>query len=263
MSHATETTTVPSTSLDDLDLDAFDRYLRRHAPRLAAEDVPHEEALLRLRLAGAMGSRIVPTVAGLYIFGHEPQFALPNLGLVAARFEGDEITDEVRARSDCHGSLVVLVEATLDFVRKHSRELVNQLHPASSTHEFPITAVNEALVNALVHRDLRSPGRVAVRIFDDRLEVWSPGAPNGLPDAIDTYVVRGGVSLPRNPLTAVLARQLGLAEQLGRGLPTMRRAIARETKGELLVRGTKDGVIVAIPSAIQAAARLTTFLDAN
>lgn len=263
MSHATETTTVPSASLEELDLEAFDRYLRAHVPRLAAEDVPHEEALLRLRLAGTMGSRVVPTIAGLYVFANEPQFAFPNLGLTAASFAGDEITDEVVLRRDCDGPLASLVEQALEFVRANSRELVNQIQPSSSVTEFPMTAVSEAIVNALVHRDLRSPGRVAVRVLRGRLEIWSPGSPSGLPEPIESYLNRGGVSLPRNPLLAVLARQLGLAEQLGRGLPSMRRAVSRETRGELVLRGTKDGVLVVIPSAIEAAAQLTSTLEAN
>ena len=121
-------------------------------------------------------------------------------------------------------------------------------------------AWHEALVNALVHRDLRAGGPVALRSFEDRLEIWSPGSASGLPEDIRTYVARGGVSLPRNPLIAVLARQLGLADQLGRGLPLMRRLVEEEAHGHLVVEGTKDGVLVKIPSALDIQASRTDVL---
>jgi ATP-dependent DNA helicase RecG len=250
-SATSELSSVPSASVDDLDLDAFQTYLREHAPRLAADDVPLEDALLRLRLGAMTGKRLVPTVAGLYVFGHHPQLALPQLGIVAASFDGSQITSDIDERSDIDGPLSDLVEGALRFVRDNSRELVNQVDPDSSTNEFPERAVREAVVNALVHRDVRAGGRVAIRVYDDRLEVWSPGPASGLPNDIATYLKRGGVSLPRNPLIAVLARQLGHAEQLGRGLPLMRRAVAEEAHGELSIAGAKDGVLVAIPSTLE------------
>lgn len=246
-----ELSSVPSASTDDLDLDAFHGYLDAHVPRLAADDVTLEDALLRLRLAAMTGKRLVPTIAGLYVFGHEPQMALPQLGIVAASFDGRHITSDIAARIDIGGPLGCLIEGALDFIRDHSRELINQVDPESSALEFPPSAAREAIVNALVHRDLRAGGRVAVRLYSDRLEIWSPGPASGLPDDISKYVTHGGVSLPRNPLTAVLARQLGYAEQLGRGLPLMRRIVADEAHGDLGVRGNKEGVLVTIPSSLE------------
>lgn len=250
-SSGSETTSVPSASIDDLDLGAFQGWLDEHARRLAGDEVPHEDALLQLRLAASMGSRVHPTIAGLYVFGHEPQFSLPNLGVVCAKFEGTSMTDEIVARKDVTGPLQLLLDGALEFVEQHAQNMVNQVNPAESTIEFPRRAVREAVVNALIHRDLRAGGPVAVRLFDDRLEVWNPGPPSGLPRDIEHYVHSGGVSLPRNPLLAVLARQLGLAEQLGRGLALMHRIVDEEAHARLIVEGTKEGVLVTIPSALQ------------
>lgn len=263
MSSAAETQTVPSTSVDDLDVERFDAYLREHAPRLATDEVTREDALLRLRLAGSMGSRITPTLAGLYLFGEAPHLTVPQLSVVCARFDGPHVSDDVVARADVEGPLAEQLRSALDFVSAHARELVNQVDPASSALEFPLSAVREAIVNALVHRDLRSPGRVTVRLFPERLEVWSPGSPSALPEPIESYLSRGGVSLPRNPLVALIARQLGLAEQLGRGLPKMRRVVAEETHGELEISGEKDGTLVVIPSTVELAAQRSSELRAN
>lgn len=245
-----ELTTVPSATLEDLDQQLLQEWLSAHAPSLAADEITLEEALLSLRLAGTMGSRVVPTVAALYAFGREPQWLLPQLGVIAARFGGTSIADEVVARADLVGPIPRLVSSVLEFVDEHSQRVINQVNPDNSPGEFPRVAVREAIVNAVVHRDLRAGGVVTVRMFEGRLEVWSPGPASGLPEPIEAYVSRGGVSLPRNPLTALLARKIGLVEQLGRGLALMHRTVHNETSGEVHVRGTKDGVLVTIPSAL-------------
>ena len=73
--------------------------------------------------------------------------------------------------------------------------------------------MREAVVNALVHRDLRRAGRIAIRRFHDRLEVWSPGSlPEGLSD-VSELLREGGVPHPRNPILAAFARSLGIGEQ--------------------------------------------------
>jgi predicted HTH transcriptional regulator len=59
-------------------------------------------------------------------------------------------------------------------------------------------AIREAIVNAVAHRDYESPSKVQVRIFDNRIEIWSPGR---LPDDIAIEdLKREHRSVPRNPL---------------------------------------------------------------
>ena len=111
---------------------------------------------------------------------------------------------------------------------------------------LPEAAVREAVVNALIHRDLRRTGRVAVRLFSDRLEIWSPGGlPEGLSDLGD-LLHEGGVSHPRNPLLAAAARSLGIGEQLGRGLPVMARTGSYTRRVE--IRTSPRDVLVVVPS---------------
>lgn len=249
---SSESTTVPASSLDDLDLEAFDEFLKEHAPRLARDEVPREDAMVSLRVAAGMGSRIVPTLAGLYLFGREPQWLLPQLGVIAVRFAGFDIAGPVLARDDLSGALPDLVEQTLEFVEREGRQIVNQINPDESTPEFPLEAVREGIVNALVHRDLRAGGPVAVRLFEDRLEIWNPGNASGLPHDLSHYMRQGGISLTRNPLVAVLARKMGYVEQLGRGLPVIRDVVTEEVQGEASIESRKEGVILTIPSGLHA-----------
>ena len=225
--------TVSNAAVEDLDIDAAAEFVRDIAPGLLVEG-SISDALVRLRLLGSVGNRIVPTVAGLYCFGEHPQWVMPQLGVTCAVFDGLSITDPVKARDDLTGPLPRLLEGALKFVRTHSEVVVNQLDPTSGESEFAEPAIREALTNALVHRDLRAPGRIAVRIFVDRLDIWSPGGASALAEGIDTYASEGGVSLPRNPLVANVARRLGLVEQLGRGLPLIRTAVERSASRCLL-----------------------------
>jgi ATP-dependent DNA helicase RecG len=249
---SSETTTVPSASLDELDLGAFDAFVREHAPTLAHDEVTREDAMLRLRVAATMGSRLVPTVAGLYLFGEQPQWLMPQLGVVAVRIAGFDIAGDVVSRADLTGPLPQLVDDALAFVEREGRRIVNQVDPDDSELEFPLEAVREGVVNALVHRDLRAGGPVALRLFEDRLEIWNPGSANGLPNDLGHYMKRGGVSLSRNPMLAVFARQLGYAEQLGRGLPLIRDVVVEAVQGTANIESSKEGVLLTIPSGLHA-----------
>lgn len=88
--------------------------------------------------------------------------------------------------------------------------------------EYPLTAVREVITNALVHRDYSLRGRIAIRLFDDRLEVFNPG---GLPGhlTLDQITQEGGRSLPRNPILARTMREWGKMEEVERGLIRIRR----------------------------------------
>lgn len=233
MSH--ERTPVTIASPDDLDGAALEAFIAARAPAYLATLGP-EELAVRLGLLARMGSKLHPTPVGLCAFGRAPQLYHPEWGVSVVRVAGGELTDELVDKRDLEGNLPSLVAATLSFVAERAPD------------EHPTEAVREALVNALVHRDLRKTARVALRIFDDRLEVQSPGGlPEGLGDLEDA-IETGGVSLPRNPLLAATARALGLSEQLGRGLPLLRRAATVAGATRALVSTSATSVLVVLPS---------------
>lgn len=249
-SATSELTTVPGASLDDLNLEALTPWLRTSFPHLAADHVPLEDALMRLRLASVMGQRVVPHLATIVAFGTEPQWLAPNLGVALAVYSGPTMTSEIRERLHLSGDLKTLHDRTMAAVDAHANQIINQALPTEVSMEFSRRAVFEAVSNALIHRDLRATGTVQVRLFPNRLEVWSPGPPSGLPENLESYITHPGVSLPRNPTLAVLARQLGLAEQLGRGLAVMAESVQREAGSRLEIRTSKEGVTVIIPSLV-------------
>ncbi len=81
--------------------------------------------------------------------------------------------------------------------------------------EYPLEALREAVINAIIHRDYLSTGHVQIRLYDDRLEVWNPGT---LPPELSPDALRGPHgSFPRNPALARVFYFSGLIEQWGSG----------------------------------------------
>ena len=237
-------------TVEDLDMGSLSDYLSRRSPAFAA-NLGVEAFAVRMGLAQVSGGAIAPTVAGLLSFGLCPQLFRPEWGLSAIRVQGLSIADPVIAREDFEGSVASLLQQGLDFVQSHSQSVPELLGPSMSREEFPLAAVREILVNALVHRDLRLPGRVGLRIFDDRLEVSSPGGPPA-PLPLAELAQRGGLSLPRNPLLAAVSRGLGLVEQVGRGLPLARSSVSAGTAEAIQFQTSHHEVMVSLPSCLRA-----------
>ena len=250
---------VAGAAVDDLDRERLSAYLSRRFPA-QAEAMPLEDLAARVGLLATSASQVRPTVAGLLLFGHCPQIHRPEWGVAAIRVRGGQISDPLGQRADIEGPLAALLEAAMSFAEQNTRSVPQALASvgavgsaagavaAAAVVDYPEVAVREALVNALVHRDYRLSGRVTLRIFDDRLEVWSPG---GLPAQLpsDELSTASGVSMPRNPLIAATARALGFIDQVGRGIPAIRRAIAERTGQAARLQASQVDFVVSLPSA--------------
>jgi ATP-dependent DNA helicase RecG len=241
-----ERSPVQGAEVDDLHRERLESYIRRRVPSLAEEMGP-ERLGVTLGLLGNTGGRLVPTVAGFMLFGVFPQVVRPEWGVSAVRVHGTTLADPVAQRADLEGNLPDLLHKTLGFVEEQSRDVASLSRHGESEPEYPDAAVREAVLNALVHRDYRLPGRVAVRIFDDRLEVWSPGG-IPVPLSLDHVTARGGVSFPKNPVLAAGVRALGLMEQVGRGLPVIRRALAEVTGAPVRLVSSQSDFLAILPS---------------
>jgi predicted HTH transcriptional regulator len=242
-----ERSALSAAAVDDLDMVALAAFVSRRLPGVGDEPAT-EDLAVRLGLLHRMGSRLHPTPVGLLTFGRLPQLVHPEWGLAAVRMTGLTMSDPVQARNDVEGSLGDMLDAALAFVRAHTTTLDDRVSPGAPAAEYVEIALREALVNALVHRDLRRPARVALRIFDDRLEVWNPGGISEAVGDLDELVQRGGVSQPRNPILAATARVMGIGEQLGRGLCVMRRAITQLPNQRLEIRASNRDFTVVFPS---------------
>ncbi len=252
-----ERTPLVTAEIDDLDQEALESFIKQRAPA-SIRDRGSELVALKLGLLARSGSRVVPTVAAMLLFGKLPQLLHPEWGVSALRVAGLLLSDPLAARADLEGNIPSLLEQSLAFVRDHSRTAADQVTLNDVAGEYSETAVREALLNALLHRDLRKTGRVAVRMFNDRLEVWSPGGPTDAAGDLEELCQEGGVSMPRNGLLAAIARAMGLGDQVGRGLPIMRRAVADISQQRFEIRTSSRDVLVVIPSRLQHSGHLAS-----
>ncbi|HIQ04263.1 MAG TPA: transcriptional regulator [Anaerolineae bacterium] len=213
---------VTGASFQDLDQDVIAEYIEKRAEKLRHTIAVEPERLLQQ--IGALTAEGVPTVAGLLLFGREPQLFLHQAGVVFVRFNGTELRRPdglpgYARREEIGGPLAQMIERTWQVIWSEMRiEAVMRGLKREERPEYPMLAVREALVNAVAHRDYRLGGRrIEVRMFDDRLEISSPG---GLPGfiTVDNIVDE---HFSRNPRIVNGLFMWGYIEELGLGIDLM------------------------------------------
>ncbi len=214
-----EEMSVTEAEISDLDDDYFMRFLRKANPTVAAEIA--EGRLDRNRVLQNMkfAKETHPTIAGLNCLGREPARCVPYFMTSALRFKGTGVSGEILSRKDFGGKIEVQVLQAAEFVQaclpSPSRvEGFRSELPSS----VPETAIREALVNAVAHRNYLSSSQVRVLVFDDRLEIVSPGR---LVNTVTIESMRYGVHVPPNPVILSFLQRIGLATNSGTGVPRM------------------------------------------
>ncbi len=223
-------TPVFSAGLEDLDRDAFQKYFERLSRQTVEQTGLSWERLLEgTRVAVLVDDTYRLTVAGLLVFGLNPQQHMRQSRLSAVRFLGDDTTADRISPQEFAGPLAQLIrqaeEYALQYNGAYSRieGFVRHDQPI-----YPLPVLREAVVNAVVHRDYSIAGsQVRLFIFDNHLEVRSPGR---LPNSMTLESIRLYNHESRNPLIAQFLNRLGLIEEFGAGIPNMIRHM-REHNG--------------------------------
>jgi len=217
-----ESEPVAGATLVDLDKNVLDDYMRLRQERSGRSvQGTLQDHLIEV---GAMTEDGTPTVAGILLFGKHPQAFLPQSGIIFVKFLGKEARGRdglagYGRRVELNGPLAQMVERAWGLVMEETQiEAVVTGLRRTEMPEYPRFAVREALVNAVCHRDYRLSGRrVEIRLYDNRLEVISPG---GLPGYItlDNIVEE---HFSRNPRIVAGLFQWGYIEELGLGIDRM------------------------------------------
>lgn len=226
-------------SIADLDLSAVDDYLE------ATGQIELKDNREQVLESWGMLSKGHPTVAGMILFGRKPQQHLPFAQINAARFGGvDSSTDPVD-RKDFTGRLLEVIDQAERFLYLHLRipHEIRGFEPEPKP-ELPKEALREAIVNAVAHRDYTIRGPIRLFIFDDRVEIHTPGKP---PNTIDEAAMRAGVHVVRNPRIYSRLSDAGLVTRAGTGIRRIIR-LAREATGrEVEIAIREFEVLLTIP----------------
>ena len=223
---------VPGTSFDSLDRDRIENYfrfvLRRDQPASLDTD-SWRQTLVNIDILNETQGTTVTTLAGLLLFGKNPNRYLPQAGVTAAAFPRDEKSYDTVDDELIRGPLVSLVSAkrkpvdkgvidrSIDFVKRNMGStawLDNGRRRRKVA--FPLDAVRESIVNAVVHRDYSLNNTdIEVSLYRDRLEVISPGR---LPNGVTVEKMAEGLRAARNEQLKEVLRDYGYVEHLGMGV---------------------------------------------
>lgn len=179
-------------------------------------------------------NRGIPTLAGLMTFSKYPQAYFPQLCITAVSLPGTEqgtVGDDGERFIDnkrITGAIPDMLEEAVEFVRRNSRTktIIDDNGHRVDKPEYPIKAVREAILNALVHRDYSvHTENVPVRIemYRDRMEVINSG---GLYGKISIDALGKVRPETRNAALANMLELLHVTENRYSGIPTMRREFA-------------------------------------
>lgn len=199
---------VPGTTVADLQARSVRELLSRLRKRPGSVfSRMADDAILRtLKVLVPAGKKWVCSLGGILALGKYPQRFFPALGLTFVVYPTSEVgepgpgqerfLDNVRIE----GAIPDMLRPTLDVLRRNMkrRSVVQGLY-REDVEEYPVTAVREAIINALAHRDLSHGSRgtpVQVQMFSDRLVVHNPGGLYG-PVTVDS-LGREGICATRN-----------------------------------------------------------------
>ena len=219
---------APNATLDDIAWDSVEEYrdaILERSPASAAGDADREALLRRAGGLVEADGVVRPTLAGIMLFGSDPQSFFPRYVVTITQFEGTSIGDgagngrRYRFDAEISGRLPDMTRDAVETVLSRiDRYPVIEGLVRRDVSEYPEEVVREGITNAVAHRSYAYRGTpIVVRIFSDRIEVRSPGILFGTV-TLDTIEREQST---RNPRIMAALREHGLVEQRGTGVATM------------------------------------------
>jgi len=214
----------PAAVLNDRELQAFLALIKNKKPNLAQLNDETTLTLCGIR------ADALPTLAGILLFGLYPQGAFPQLCMTAVVVPGYEVGslgDEGERFSDnkkLEGTIPQIIDGAMLFVQRNMKvkTIIDEMGKRADRAEYPIKAVREMILNALIHRDYsihteNSPIRLL--FFTDRVELENPGGLYGRITIDDLGKVGADT---RNPFIASALEVMINTENRFSGIPTIR-----------------------------------------
>ncbi|MDR3297195.1 MAG: putative DNA binding domain-containing protein [Prevotellaceae bacterium] len=217
--------TVPNTSEKDIASYLVEEYLHCLYKN---EDVYAPDHYLYQNLGILKNGKI--TLGGLLFFGRNPQRYLPNFCIKAVRFLGNDLGGVHYGNSrDIVGPIPRMFRDGLDFLDANLQHLqMGQNFNSVGILEIAMVALEELLQNALIHRDYTINAPVRLLIFDNRIEIISPGK---LPNSLTVENIKLGQAVPRNNLLISYCAKLMPYRGIGSGI---HRALTAQPNTQLI-----------------------------
>lgn len=232
---------VYGTSIDDINQEAFADYFKKEFRQSYEEKgLTFEKALKAKRIL--RNSQL--SLAGLLFFGKDPQSIKPAFTIKAVSFIGNEISGtQYRSKpADFRGTIPQLFDEAMGFLKTNLKYLQGDKEfNSTGVLEISEIALIELVQNSLVHRDYFKNSPIRILIFDDRVEIISPGK---LPNSLTVDDIKFGNPVIRNNQLVAFSSHTMPFSGLGSGI---KRAIAEQPDIELINDTEGEQFIVKIP----------------
>ncbi|MDB5284585.1 MAG: ATP-dependent helicase [Bacteroidota bacterium] len=188
-------------------------YERSRGKEFSKEGITVEKALQNMNLANE--GKL--TLGGLLLFGDNPQKFKPFCIVRAVSYYGTQISDDkFKDKNDCAGALEEQYRASMNFLKNNLSNIQKEgSFNQTGALEIDERALEEAVVNALLHRDYSKNAVIRLLIFEDRVEIISPGA---LPNHLTVENIINGNSVIRNPTIVSFATKILPYSGIGSGI---------------------------------------------
>lgn len=210
-----------------------------------------ENALVKRGCLARDDGRIVPTNAGILLFGKDVRRFIRGAEITAVRFAGESMGDTF-TRDDITGTLPEQIRRAETFLRDTLRKGVTLggAMARNEQYEYPLEAVRELVVNAVAHRDYSIQGDgIRLYVFKDRMEITSPGR---LPGPVTIANIKDE-RFSRNPAIVQVLADLRYIERLGYGVDRVIELTRQHGLPEPLFSETDGGFKVTIYNAVGSA----------
>lgn len=222
-----ELRTIDDAELSEIDTNSMTKYLI-----MLKDKKPNLSALSNEKIKSLQGfvKNGKPTLAGIMLFSEYPQAFYPQLCVTAVSVPGTEISmvgsvgERFLDNRRIDGTITQMLDQTLFFIRQNTRTktiIDPNTGMRNDKPDYPVIAVRELLLNALIHRDYSihtDSAPITVRIFYDRIEIENPGGLYGRM----TLDQLGKVSADtRNPFLANALEVMEITENRFSGIPTV------------------------------------------
>lgn len=210
-----EKKSLPGTRIDQISLTAYRDYYEN---RFKEDALPDDDDLIEQMHSLHLLHNNQLTVAGCLLFGKHPEHILPEFGIKAVWFEGtDSSSSRFRDQRPINGGLRVCYEQASNFLDAWNtrRQPEGGTYNANPEPQIDPRVFEELLTNALVHRDYFIRDSIKIFIFDDQIEITSPGT---LPNSLTLVEATNGIRRSRNPIIEEIGQSLMQYKGHGTGL---------------------------------------------
>ncbi|MFH1097599.1 MAG: RNA-binding domain-containing protein [Candidatus Desantisbacteria bacterium] len=259
----TETMPVSGSSLHSLDRQRIDDYLSNIMGN-EGKGSNESDLIRRLCNLGLMietdPNHMCCTIAGLILFGLRPKTLIRYAGLRVTVYKGTDKEYETildKTIDECFIGQWNFVSGLRELIRSGIIELfMETIEPfitieqmtnsvrREKKNKYPIEAIREVIVNAIVHRDWTRSVDIEVALYSDRMEIISPGA---LQNSMTVEKMKAGQRSHRNPILVEIARDYGYMEARGMGIRKKVLPLIRTYSGkDPLIEETDDYVKITL-----------------